>query len=158
MPAGEYFTSSQNEAWGYVEYGVNNKYTMTGALQEYRAAGGSIRTQYWSDLWHSLTDAKNDWETINYYKPTDTLPEYMYLPTPTRFKDRYTVRASATVISPDGTVYDNVYRQISSHVKLTKQEAEDRLKEEFKFGIGEKYRKGEVIQFGGLEFYKSLGR
>jgi hypothetical protein len=155
MTAGSYFTQSQNEAWGYVEYGVNNGYTQSSALAEYRGAGGQIRTQYWNDLWHSLTDAKNDWDTVSYYKATDTLPEYLYLQTPTRFKDKYTVRASATIKDADGNVIDQAYRQISSNVKLTKGEAEQRLRDEFRVGMPGRSPKGDVVEFGALEFYKT---
>ena len=153
MAAGDYFTPSQEQAWSYVESGVNRGMTMTGALAEYRAGGGSIRTQYWSDLWNTLKGAKSDWDTVNYYKPTDTLPAYLYVSTPINYANTYTVRAKATIIDSAGNVIADQYRQVSFSTRKTKGEIMDALANEFNFGVTSAY--GAIKEVTEFEFYRT---
>lgn len=154
MAAGDYFTESQRQAWGYAEYGVNNKYTMTGALAEYRAGGGKIRTQSWLDIWHTLAEGKQDWDTVNLYKPTDTLPAYLYTPTPINYRDRYTVRAKGLIVDAAGNFMGETYRQLSFSNRMTKQEIETAMREEFQFGITSLY--GRVSEFQDWSFFEKV--
>jgi hypothetical protein len=125
MPTNNLWTNSQRKAWEYVKAGESAGLSQTGALSEYRAGGGAIRTADWLELWHRYGEAAQTWDTLYQYKPGDTLPESMYSKVDVNYTSKYVMTYSTTVRDEEGNLIHDVQRQVESDRRLTLQEWTD---------------------------------
>lgn len=99
--------------------------TLTGALSDYRAGGGAIRTADWLELWHRYSDAAQTWDTLYQYKPGDVVPESLFAQVDVNYQSKYVMTYTTTVRDEFGNLIHDVQRQVESDRRLTLQEWTD---------------------------------
>lgn len=119
MPTKDLWTSSQRQAWGYVSSAYEQGMTQTTALKAYREAGGSIRTQYWGELWNRWSEGKDTWSRIIAFQPEDTIPESMYVQTDLNYRSPYNVTVKSNIRQEDGSILLDQYRTLRYDHKPT---------------------------------------
>ena len=125
MGANNLWTNAQRQAWDYVKAGEGSGMTLTGALSDYRAGGGAIRTADWLELWHRYGDAAQTWDTLYQYKPGDVVPESLFAQVDVNYQSKYVMTYTTTVRDEFGNLVHDVQRQVESDRRLTLQEWTD---------------------------------
>jgi hypothetical protein len=103
--------------------------TLTGALSEYRAGGGTIRTTDWLELWHRYGVAAQTWDTLYQYKPGDTVPESLFAQVDINYSSKYVMTYTTTIRDEFGNLVHDVQRQVESDRRLTLGEWTDAAKQ-----------------------------
>lgn len=149
----EEWTKAQRQAWGYIESYVSEGYTASEALKSYRESGGAIRTQDWYREYERYQVSGEEWNQLNLYRSTDTLPDHMFIDDPYKFSKKYVMQYSAYVRNADTGEIEQVYRQVESGRQLTKQQWLDAANNNL---IGDKSMRVEEVQsIGEIGFFRS---
>jgi hypothetical protein len=149
------FTKSERMAWQYIESAVNQGINATKALTAYRDNGGKINTQKWYADYNKIESSAKEWNTLRYLKPTDTLPESLFLDTPNKYQNKYVVKFTASIRDQFTGEPVTLSRQVGFDNRPTLQElesiAEDYLTED------KSQPASVVIYTTELKFYKRAG-
>jgi hypothetical protein len=145
------WSDSQKQAWDYVRSGSNFGISQTQSLREYRAGGGSIRTQLWGELWHRYNEGADTWDKLIYLKGGDTVPESFYTETDIKYRNKYTMQFQANIRSPDGSITHDIYRNVGSDRRLTLEEWQEAIDETLTEDISDPSI--QVIEVISMEFY-----
>ncbi len=151
MPRSEW-TESQRAAWSFVEYGHSENMNQTEALREYRAGGGSIRTQDWGQLWNIYGEGYDQWSSVIGLYGDDLIPAEAFTQVDINFRDRYTYRFKATYKDEYGQIQSGVYRQFSSDRRLSVTQVNQNAAEAY-YGDPSKPA-DEIIELGEFEFFE----
>ena len=145
------WSKSQREAWSYVEKGVNEGYTQTEALAEYRSGGGKIRTSSWGELWHRAEVSSERWNNLYQLKQTDEVPESFYAQTGIAFKEKYVMQFTTDIRSATGEILHNIHRQVESAERLTLKQwseaATESLQEDLSIDVSQVYSVRDIAFF-----------
>jgi len=115
----ENWTGSQKEAWSYARSAAGQETTATGALREYRAGGGSIRSQDWYSVYRTAE------ESIYVGKFAEKLPDSYTIPAnlvplvDVRYQERYQAHVTVSTMDAQGRIYHDVSRIVQSNKSLT---------------------------------------
>lgn len=137
MPVSDLWTSSQREAWGYIQLGYDQGMRQTEALKAYRAGGGAIRTASWSELWHRYDEGSNTWNTLYQYGMNDVIPESMYEPVGVDYRSKYNIVFKSNIRMDDGSILHDQYRTIRSNYRMSLSEIYGEIEDTLSVYAGE---------------------
>ncbi len=152
MPSFLNFTDAQSRAWDYIRAAVDEELTATNALKQYRDAGGSIRTQDFYRTYNVVKEYGDQWQQLDTFTKTETVPERFYLAAPRNFEQKYVAEVHFDFRNVDTNELERGYRYIESDHRMSQSEIENALNE-----LGEDYPQGEswTPEFiYGYKFYK----
>jgi hypothetical protein len=155
MATSSFWTDSQRDAWKYVLSGQDEGLTQSGAVDQYREAGGHIGNEAWAELWHRAAEGASAWDNLFYLNGNDTVPESMFTQVGINYSEKYVMTFSATVRDEHGHIVHGVQRQIESKRRLTVNEwqanAQEALMEDTSIIATE------VSSIENLEFFERMG-
>ncbi len=152
MPEFLNFTDAQTRAWDFVRSAVDEGIKVTEAYNQYHDAGGSIRRQDFFREYNVIKDYGTQWQQLDTFNKTDTVPEKFYLEAPRNFEQKYVVEVHFDFRNTETNELERGYRYIESDHRLSQQEIENSVNE-----LGEDYPHGEqwTPEFiYGYKFYK----
>lgn len=116
------WTSSQKQAFAYVQSGVERKMSATGALKEYRSGGGKIRDAYWFSMFKAEFNLTGVKERIEEIPMTYNVPETMFEPTDFDYRAKYIMSMKVSGYSEELGTRITKYVTVESDEILTKAE------------------------------------
>lgn len=154
MPLADLWTNAQRFAWDYVKSGFDNDYTQSGALKEFRAGGGKIRTSDWGELWHRYDEAAASWERLYQFGQNDVVPESLFAEVNINYQQKYIMTFKADIRTPKGSIVHDIYRQVESDRKMTLGEWQQAALELI---IEDPTSQGtEILEMRDVEFFKRM--
>ncbi len=152
MPSFLNFTDAQSRAWDYIRSAVDQEIGVTNAYNQYREGGGAIRRQDFFREYNVIRDYGTQWQNLNTFTKTETVPENFFLPAPRNFEERYVAEVELSFRNVDTNKLERSFRYIESNNRMSQEEIENALKE-----MGKDYPQGEswTPEFiYGYKFYK----
>jgi hypothetical protein len=122
MTENEFWTDSQRDAWKYVLSAQDEGLSQTGAVRQYRDAGGSIRNESWGELWHRAAEGRSSWDNLYRLKASDTVPESMFTQVGINYNQKYVMTFTSTIRDEYGNILHGIQRQVESNRRLTLSE------------------------------------
>lgn len=110
---------SQVKAWQFVENAYNRGLSQTAALQQYRAGGGHIANNLWSQTWHAYDTAGQLWNELSYYSPNQVIPERLWASTPQSFSKKYVAKVTFRAYDPESQTSQTFTRWVESNTRMT---------------------------------------
>lgn len=116
------WSKSQREAYGFIRRAVDEGLSATYALGQFREGGGSIRNQWWYELYRE-TFANIGWrETIEELPDSYTISEKMYRQVDWDLREKYAVMGKVRGWSEELGQYIEKWVTVESDRPLTKGE------------------------------------
>lgn len=129
MGQGVQWTPAMHEAYPYVHMYLERGLSGAEALREYRAGGGSIRTQDWYTLARELSVSKEYSGYIPRLAPWSTIPSSWASYEPLNYNREYVLKVKVTATDAFGNVWPDLHRYIESDRALTKREWWDAIRD-----------------------------
>ncbi|MEW5992935.1 MAG: hypothetical protein AB1744_00880 [Candidatus Zixiibacteriota bacterium] len=123
------FTRSQELAWDYIRSAVDKGVKASTALREYRAGGGSIRTQDWYRGYNSYQFGSDTWTEIHRFSMTETIPEHMWVSSPRNFTHRYVAEVKFRMRDLLSNQLSDQYRYIEADYRMSLSEIQRGLQD-----------------------------
>ncbi len=117
--ADELWSQSQRNAWVYVLEGQDMKMSRTKALSEYRAGGGRIGNEAWSELWNRAQSGNETWDRLYQLKESDTVPQSFHTPVNIKYQEKYVMTFTVKIRDSMGNLIPDIHRQVESSKRLT---------------------------------------
>jgi len=95
------WTSSQKQAFSYIQSAVERGMTATASLSEYRSGGGAIRDSSWYGLFRETFAQVGVRENILRIPETYTIPESMFQETDFDFRSKYVAQMKVSGYSDE---------------------------------------------------------
>lgn len=149
------WTKAETTAWEYIESAISSGIKASSALKQYRAAGGSIRTQNWYSTYNKLESSANEWNTLKYLNKRDTVPESLYADTPNKYQNKYVTKFTVSIIDEFTGKPVTLNRQVGFDNRPTLQELDSVMNEYMQEDKSQPAER--VVYITDLKFYKRVG-